>query len=88
MTTEALTIHRNRIESCANQGCPMRNFDNTLADATLPTDDAVPLVTPASALSDRLRRERDHAAACVLLALVTSTNIAADLIDQAVEHSR
>ena len=66
----------------------MRNQYDALPDATFPAGAAVPLVTTAGALSDRLRRKRDHAAGCVVLALVTSTNIAADLIDQAVEHSR
>ena len=50
--------------------------------------DAAALVTPDAARSDRLRRKRDHAAGCVVLALVTRTTIAADLIDQAIDHAR
>ena len=66
----------------------MRDRSKITADSVLPAGAAAPLVTPASARSDRLRWKREHAAGCVLLAMVTNTNIAADLIDQAIEHSR
>lgn len=45
-------------------------------------------LTMEQAEAERRQRTRQHANHCVLLAVVTSREVAADLIDRAVEYSR
>lgn len=47
-----------------------------------------PVFTRAEARADRIARARRHASDCVLLAVVTSPQLSADLIDRAIEHFR
>ncbi|WP_140867787.1 hypothetical protein [Sphingomonas oligophenolica] len=49
---------------------------------------ARPMMTRADADADRHARALRHAANCVLLAVVTPPDIAAELIDRAIEHTR
>ena len=57
----------------------------------IPTADAIgtrPTFTRAQGKAERIERARRHAANCILLAVVTSPEIAAELIDSALDHTR
>jgi len=61
------------------------------AKSEVPTQNAIPtppVLTCAEAHVDRTMRARKHASACILLAVVTSPEISADLIDRAIIHAR
>lgn len=47
-----------------------------------------PAVTPDEAHADRTARAKQHAQNCVLMAVVTTPPIAAELIDQAIVYVR
>jgi len=46
-----------------------------------------PVITKAEANADRIARARRHASHCLLMARVTSPDVAASLIDRAIELS-
>jgi len=58
------------------------------SDDPTPGVPTTPVFTAAAAHADRTERARRHASHCVLLAVVTSPDLAADLIDRAIEHVR
>jgi hypothetical protein len=46
-----------------------------------------PTFTPAQAHADRVERARSHASNCILMAVVTSPMLSAELIDLAIEYT-